>query len=343
MPDPPGINPLPLPPQSMLIQMGNPSVARVIQAAAKLGLADHLESGPRNAKELAGPLRANAPALHRFMRSLAGLGVLTQTENGRYALTPLGDALRTNAPRSARPTLLMMGSELPARAFDHFVHSLQTGKTGTEKAWGMPFFEYLEQHPEEASLFSQTMVGFHGGEPPAVAAAYDFAKFSTIVDVGGATGNLLAAILARHDGPRGVLFDRPYVVADAPAFLSARGVKERVAIEAGDFFEKVPTGGDGYLLSHIVHDWDEETCLKILGNCRAAMNPDGRLLIIEMVIPEGDGFHPAKLLDMAMLVLMGGEERTEAEYGALLGKAGFRLSGVTPTQSEASIVEALPA
>lgn len=223
------------------------------------------------------------------------------------------------------------------------MHCLETGGTGFEKAMGMPIFDYLGRHPAEASLFSETMVGFHGAEPSAVAAAYDFSVFTTVVDVGGATGNMLAAILARHAGPRGVLFDMPHVVGDAPALLNARGVEKRVTIQAGDFFKGVPTGGDAYVLSHVIHDWNEEQCLTILGHCRKAMKPDGRLLIVEMVLPAGDAPHPGKVLDMVMLVVPGGQERTEAEYTPLLCKSGFRLTRVVPPDSAVSVVEAVPA
>jgi len=187
------------------------------------------------------------------------------------------------------------------------------------------------------------MVGFHGAEPPAVANAYDFSSFNTVVDVGGATGNMLAAILSTHRGPRGVLYDLPHVVGDAPALLASRGVADRVTIEGGSFFDTVPAGADCYVLSHVIHDWNEDKCLTILGHCRNAIARDGRLLIVEMVLPAGDTPHPGKVLDMVMLVFTGGQERTEAEYGALLGKAGFRLSRVVPTASAVSVVEALPA
>ena len=204
----------------------------------------------------------------------------------------------------------------------------------------MPLFEYLAQHPEEASYFSEAMVGFHGSEPPAVAAAYDFSAVKTVVDVGGATGNMLAAILSRHAAPRGVLFDRPHVVREAPALLEARGVDERVTIEPGDFFERVPAGGDAYLLSHIIHDWNEDQCLTILGNCRKAMKPGARLLIVEFVLPEGDTPHFGKVADMVMLTIPGGEERTAAEYRVLLAAAGLKVTHVYPTASDVSIVEA---
>jgi hypothetical protein len=314
---------------------------RILYAAAKLELADQLAAGPKSAAELAGPMHAHAPSLHRLMRTLASLGILTERTEQRYALTTLGEALKTGAPGSARATVLYLGNPLSQSTWDHMVYSIQTGKTGFENAHGMPFFDYLAQHPEDASLFSETMVGFHSQEPPAVAAAYDFSTFNTIVDVGGATGNMLAAILTRYAGPRGVLFDRPHVVADAPALLKARDVSDRVTIEAGDFFKSVPAGGDAYVLSHIIHDWSEDQCLTILGQVRKAMNSRGRLLIVEMVLPAGDAPHIGKMLDMAMLVMTGGEERTEAEYGLLLSKAGFHLTRVVPSNSAVSVVEAV--
>ena len=333
-----------LPPHAQLIQMGAASwVSATVYAAAKLAIADHLSDGPKSAVELAGTTNTDAPTLHRLMRTLAGLGILTEQDKQRFALTTLGEALKSDAPGSARATLIAFCGPAFWRGWEEILYSVETGKTGFEKAWGMPVFEYLAQHPEEASYFSEAMVGFHGSEPPTVAEAYDFSSFGTVVDVGGATGNMLAAILSHHPEPRGVLFDRPHVVGDAPSLLKERGVEERVTIEPGNFFEGVPAGGDAYILSHIIHDWNEEQCLTILGHCRKAMKPVGRLLIVETVLPEGDTPHQGKVQDMVMLVIPGGQERTESEYDSLLTKAGFRLNRVVPTESVVSIVEAIPA
>jgi hypothetical protein len=332
-----------LPPHIQLIQMGAGVTSRTVCVAAKLGLADQLASGPKSALELAGSMQVHAPSLHRLMRTLAGLGILTEQSAQRFALTSLGEALKTDAPGSARSSLLVFGSAWQRSAWDSMEYSVQTGQPGFDKAHGMPFFDYLADHPEDASLFSETMVGLHNQEPPAVADAYDFSAFKTIVDVGGATGNMLAAVLSRHAGPRGILFDRPHVVNDAPALLTARGVSDRVTIAPGDFFQSVPPGADAYILSHIIHDWGEDQCLTILGHVRKAMNPAGRLVVVEMVLPFGDTAHQGKMLDMAMLVLLGGQERTEAEYAALFGKAGFHLTRVVPTNSAASILEAVVA
>ncbi len=246
-------------------------VSRIIYAAAKIGLADQLADSPKSAEEIAGHLGAHPPSLHRLMRALASLGILTERGEQRYALTSLGATLTTGAPGSAKSSVLTFCSPYFQNALDHIVYSIQTGKTGFEKAHGIPLFDYLALHPEEASLFNEAMAGANSLEPPAVAAAYDFSVFKTIIDVGGATGNLLAEILTRHARPRGVLFDRPHIVADAPALLKTKGLSDRVRIEAGDFFKTVPEGGDAYVLSHVIHDWSEDQCLTILGHIRNAM------------------------------------------------------------------------
>jgi hypothetical protein len=317
-------------------------VSAIVHTAAKVGIADQLSSGPRSAAELAEPMGLHAPSLHRFMRTLSGMGILTEREGQRFALTALGEALKTDAPGAARATLLSFGSPAFTRAWEEFAYSLQTGRSDFTEASGMPIFDYLAKHPDEAALFSQAMIGLNSAEPPAVAAGYDFSGFDTIVDVGGATGNLLAEILSRHAGPRGILFDRPHVVGDAPALLAARGVHDRVTIESGDFFETVPAGADAYVLSHVIHDWTDDQCASILGHCRSGIRPGGRLLIVEMVLPAGDAPHLGKLYDMVMLVFPGGQERTELEYASLLNRSGFQLNRVVPTASAVSIVEAIP-
>jgi hypothetical protein len=332
------------PPHAQLIEMGSAYwVSHLVHVAAKLNLADHLAKGAKSADELAGPTGTHAPSLYRLMRTLAHLGILTEDISHRFTLTLLGEALKTGAPGSARATILTLASDEFSAGFGQLLYSVQTGKSGLEKSLGMPVFDWLGKNPEMASMFSETMVGIHGAEPAAVAAVYDFSGVKTIVDVGGATGNLLTTVLGHAPGARGVLYDLPHVVRDAPALIQARGLADRVTIEAGSFFERVPSGGDAYLLSHVIHDWSEEQCLTILGHCRRAMNPKSRLLLIEMVLPPGNTPHPGKMLDMMMLVGPGGRERTEQEYGALLGQVGFRMTRVVPTESAVSVVEAVVA
>jgi hypothetical protein len=277
------------------------------------------------------------------MRSLAGLGILSESEDERFALTSLGEALRSDAPGHAHASVLTICSPWFTRAMEELPYSVRTGKTAFENLNGMPVFEFLGKNPQAASLFNETMIGIHGGEPPAVAAAYDFSKLGTIVDVGGSSGNMLATILSRHQGPRGILADLPHVVKEAPEFLKSKGVAERVTIEPHDFFKSAPKGGDAYILSHVIHDWKEAQCLTILGNVRKAMPDHARLLIIETVLPGRDEPHFGKILDMVMLALPGGEERTAEEYEALLAKAGFKLTGIMPTASTVSIIEAVKA
>jgi hypothetical protein len=332
-----------VPPHAQLIQIGTAYWgSQMLLAAARLELADRLAEGAKGADDLAKQLDLDARPCYRFLRSLAGMGLLTEVDGRKFALTSLGEALKKDAPGSAYATILTLTGDICSRSWEQLLYSLQTGKTGIEKAFGKPLFDYLAERPNEASLFSETMVGFHGAEPPAVARAYDFDSLGSIVDVGGATGNMLTHILQQHSRPRGVLFDLPHVVRDAPAFLESHGMIDRVSIESGSFFEAVPAGHDAYILSHIIHDWDEQQCLTILRNCRDAIDPEGRLLIVEMVLPEGDTPHPGKMLDMMMLVGPGGQERTASEYAVLLDEADFELSKVVPTESAVSIVEAVP-
>jgi hypothetical protein len=314
-------------------------VPRLVHLFATLKLADHLAAGPKSADELASLTGTHPPALARVLRTLASLGFVTQDAH-RFALQPLGAVLKTGTPSHA--AALILGGDVCTRSLDHFFDSVQTGKTGFERAFGKPMFDWLGEHPAEALLFNHTMVGFHGMEPAAVAAAYDFSKTKTVADVGGSTGNMIATILSKHPNVQGVLFDLPHVVAEAPPLLKQRGVADRVRIEGGSFFDTVPAGADAYVLSHVIHDWNEEQCLTILGHCRRAMGANGRLLLVEMVLPEGDAFHPGKLLDLLMLSVPGGEERTPSQYDALLTKAGFKMTQVVPTQSLVSVVEAMP-
>jgi DNA-binding HxlR family transcriptional regulator len=332
----------PLPPHAQLVQMATAHwMSHILYVAARLSIADHLAGGPKGTEELAAATKTHSPSLTRLLRTLAHLGIVSENATGQFALTPLGEALKTGASGAARSAILTLASPWMTSGWERLLESVQTGKPGLEQALGLPLFDWLAKHPEEASLFSETMVSFHGAEPAAVAAAYDFSKMSTIVDVGGATGNLLAAILEKHPRSRGVLYDLPHVVRDAPKLLHARGLAERITIVSGSFFERVPEGGDVYLLSHIIHDWNEEQCLTILGHCRRVMKPSTRVLIIEMLLAAGNQPHPGKMLDMMMLVGPGGQERTGPEYRTLLKKAGLRLTNTIPTDSAVTVVEAM--
>jgi hypothetical protein len=312
--------------------------------AAEMGLADKFTGNePRSTKDIAAEYGMQDRPMRRYFRSLAGLGLFASAGGDRYRLTDLGAALRTGAPGAARSAIIALIGDMVKPAWKVFDHGLVTGDPAFEKAHGMGLFKYLQHNPGMAQFFSETMVGFHGREPPAVAEAYDFTGIGSLVDVGGASGNMLAHVLSRHPGVKGVLYDLPHVVVDAPPLLEGFGVADRVTIESGSFFDRVPRGHDAYLLSHIVHDWDDVENGVILGHVREAMNPGGRLLIVEMVLPEGDEPHMGKMLDMMMLLVPGGEERTPSEYAALLEPNGFRIERVVPTASAVSVVEAVKA
>ena len=332
----------PPPPHAQLIQMGTAYwVSRLVHLAAQLGLADQLGDGPMRADELARRTSTHAPALYRVLRALASLGLFTEDESRRFSLTPLGAALKSGAPGSARASILTLAGNEVSAAWQHIIDSVRTGKPAFEQVHGKGIFPWLAENPQQAALFGETMVGFHGAEPAAVAAAYDFSHFGTIIDVGGGTGNLLTTILQKYPQPRGLLVDLPHVADDAIALIQSRGLAARAKFEAGDFFQSVPQGGDVYLMSHVIHDWSESQCQTILANCRRAMKPGARLLVIEMVLPPGNSPHPGKLLDMMMLVGPGGEERTADEYRTLLAKAGLKLERLIPTDSAVSIVEVM--
>ena len=329
------------PPEARIAEMLlSQVVSRLIHLTAVLKLPDYLADGPRTAEELAPLTGTHAPALYRVMRTLASLGFFSEDAEHRFTLRPMGAVLKTGTPSHA--AALILGGEIITRSLDEMLSSVQTGKPAFERSFGMPVFDWLAANPVQAALFNETMVGFHGMEPPAIAAVYDFSRFQTMVDVGGSTGNLLATILSHYPGPCGILFDLPHVVRDAPALIEQRGLADRMRIEAGSFFERVPSGADAYILSHVIHDWSREQCLTILGHCRRAMDSSACLLLAEMVLPEGDAPHPGKMLDMFMLTSPGGEERTASQYSALLDQAGFRLTQVIPTASPVSIVEAVP-
>ena len=335
-------DPAPEPPQvAMLRMMTGYWVSQSVYVAAKLGLADLLSDGPRSHQELATAARAHAPALYRLLRALASVGVFAETDPGSFALTPAAALLRTDTPDSMRALAIMYGEE-QYRAWGDMLRSVQTGEVAFERMFGTSYFAYLAQQPASNETFNRAMTGWSARLDQAILAAYDFSPFDTVVDVGGGHGRLLGAVLRAHPGLRGVLFDQPHVVDEAGPQLREAGVADRCRIVGGDFFREVPAGGDLYILAQIVHDWDDERASTILRSCRRAIGPTGRLLLAEMVIAPGDAPDIGKFLDLHMLALLGGRERTEAEYRALLAAAGFDLTTVLPTPTGTSLVEAIP-
>lgn len=330
------------PPGAALMQLTTAFwLPQALYVVARLGVADHLAQGPRDVEALAAAVGAHPPALRRVLRTLAAHGVFTEVEPGRYALTPVGATLRSGAPEAGRATVLSLVGPAMWQSAGALLHSVQTGRPAFDHVHGAPVFEWFGRQPDEGALFNDAMIGVHGAEPAAVAAAYDFSGLATIVDVGGGTGNLLAAVLRAAPDARGVLQDLPHVVAPARERLGRLGLADRVEVVEGSFFDGVPPGGDAYLLSHVIHDWDDARCGRILDHVRAALRPGGRVLLVEMVVPPGDAPHPSKVLDLVMLAVPGGQERTADEYRALLAAAGLRLTRIVPTASPVSVVEAV--
>lgn len=331
-----------LPLSAQLIRMGYGFMyTKLVYTAASLNLGEKLAS-PRASDELAAELELRPAFLYRLLRTLAGEGILTEVEEGVFGLTKLGECLRPDHPGLAYDSILASCSPAVIAAWEKLPEVLEQGGVGFERAFGKGWFEWLSENPELSTRFNKSMAGVFGMEPPLVAEAYDFSVFESIVDVGGGNGNLLSHILNHHEGLRGMVFDQPHVVAEAETLLADRGLSDRIATQAGDFFIAVPAGFDGYILSHVIHDWDDEEAVQILTNCRKAINLDGKLLILEWVLPEGDTPHVAKVVDINMMMLMGGEERTGMQYSRLLEKAGLQMTRIIPTESECSIIEAVP-
>jgi hypothetical protein len=317
-------------------------ISQSIYAAAKLDVAGHIhEHGPQTAEQLAALTKTRPDALYRLLRALASVGIFREDDDRRFALTPSADLLRSGVEGSQRSLAIMMGEEHFA-SWGQLMHSLQTGQSAFEQVFGEPVFNWLSKHPEQAKIFDEAMVGVHGRETGAMLDAYDFSGIGVVADVGGGNGSVLRSLLARYPAMRGMLCDLPGVIERAAPAIAAAGLSERLRTVATDFFREVPSGADAYLMRHIIHDWTDQQAIDILRNVRRAMGESGRLLVIESVILPGN--HPdfAKLLDLNMLVIPGGKERTRAEFEALYSASGFRLAQITDTHAGVSVIEGRP-
>jgi len=313
--------------------------AQAITAAADLKVADAMAAGPLSVEALARDVGADPDALDRLMRALVSRVVFAQRRDGRYRLNALAETLRSDTPVSLAGAARFYGSRLHREDLSMLTASVQTGESGFEKLRGMDFWEFLATTPELAELFNQAMTSLSKMSAPVIAAAYDFTPFRTVVDVGGGQGRLLAAILDVAPGARGVLFDLPDVVAEAPALLRQLGVGGRVDIVGGSFFDSAPEG-DVYVLKHVIHDWGDDDAVSILRNIRSAAPGDALILLAEIVIPQHHRENLGKLLDLEMLI--GGEarERTAEQYRRLLDRAGLRMTRILPTAGPHSLIEA---
>jgi hypothetical protein len=316
-------------------------ISTALQLAVQVGVADHLAAGPRTARQLAAATGTHEDALYRVLRALASVGVFDEVEPRRFALTPAADILRKDAPRSIHDVVLFIADPLHMRVYADAIESLRTGKPAAEKTLGKPVFEWFAEHPEYSSTFNNAMTNMSAAIVPAVLEAYDFGDIGLLVDVAGGHGQVLRSILRKYPAMRGILMDLDHVLAGAKPYIEADGVADRCQTVAGDFFRAVPPGGDAYVMKHIIHDWDDERAAQILRSIHTAMgSKQGKVILLEGVLAPGNEPGLGKIMDLEMLLLPGGRERSAEEFRGLFDRAGFDLVRIVPTTSPVCVIEA---
>jgi len=317
-------------------------ITAALQPIVRMNIADLLADGPLAITELARKTASDADALYRVMRLLASVGVFAEQPGKVFALTPMSELLRADAPLSLRDFILWTSNSFHFKVWPALGHSIRSGKPAVEKVYGKPAFEAIFGDPEVAYDFNAAMTCFSRQIAPALLAAYDFSGIGTLMDVAGGHGAILCEVLIRYPMMRGILFDLPNVIQEANCHICSLKMEDRCQTVVGDFFENIPAGADAYYMQHILHDWADEPALKILANCRRALDgrPGGRLIVLDSVMTEDSAPSPAKWLDLEMLLMPGGRERTESEWRALFAKAGFEITEIVPIQMGNSVIEA---
>lgn len=326
-----------------IVQMGTGFMhTAALYGAAKLNIADLLADGPRPAAELAAATGSNEDALYRVLRALAAGGVFAETAPRTFALSPAAELLRSDVPGSMKNLVLWLGNRFHYHVWAELSYSLRTGKPAVEQVYGKPVFDCFRDMPEVAEDFNLAMTGLSAELAPAVVEAYDFSGIGTLMDIAGGHGRTLCEILGGYPRMKGIVFDLESVAEGAREVIRSRNLAHRCRTVAGNFFERIPPGADAYYMQHIIHDWDNEAALRILRNCRRALEgrSHGRLLVVDCIIPENGGQHLGKLVDLEMLLMPGGRERTLREFGALFSEAGFEIAGIAPTKAPESVIEA---
>lgn len=314
-------------------------ISRCLYVTAKLGIPDLLINGPMAADDLAAATQTHAPSLFRLLRALAAVDVLTHDGDGRFGNTPVSETLRSDVPGSLRSFAVTELGEEHYPAWGELLHSVRTGEIAFDRAFNMPIWEFFAKNADNAKIFNDAMSGVTGQATEAMHAAYSFSGIETLVDVGGGHGALLTSILSRNPEMRGILFDAPQVIEGAKPRMQASGISDRCQLAGGDFFQAVPLGGDAIIMKWIIHDWNDEQSVAIMKNCHRALPENGKLILIEAVVPEGNEPHFSKFIDLNMLVMTGGRERTEVEFRRLYEASGFRLTRIVPTKSPFSVIE----
>lgn len=314
--------------------------SRALTVVAELGIADLLGDDERSVGFLAESTATHAPTLYRVLRALASIGVLHEGPGQSFSLTTKGEYLRSDHPLSLAPAAAMLGADYEWKAWGELMHSVRTGENAAVHALGTDVWEYRRRNPSAEEMFDAAMRTFTRSSASAEVAAYDFARHAVVADIGGGIGAMIAAILTADDTMRGILFDQAEVVKGARDVLESAGVADRVEVVGGDFFDAVPEGADAYVLRRILHDWEDDACLRILANIRRVMAGDERLIIIDGVVGPPNEDPLVKFLDLMMLVSAGGRERTDSEWTDLLGRAGFRLDAIIPATANSSVLVA---
>jgi hypothetical protein len=313
-------------------------ISKPIYVAAKLGIADLLTAGPRSIKGLARASRSYAPSLYRMMRALASIGIFSENEDKKFELTPMAEYLKAGSMRSI---VIMFNSEWSDKAWEYFLDNIKDGETAFDKAYGMPVTEWLEKNPPAAEIFNEVNAIKAAGSHRTIIDSYDFSGIKTLTDVGGGIGVLMAEILSANPSMEGIVLDIPSVIREAKKTIRARGMETRCRVMEADFFDQIPPGSDAYLLSNILHDWPDDKCRQILKNCHQAMKADSKLLVMEMIIPEANKPSVAKLLDLEMMVMTGGRERTKADFEELFRSSGLELTRIIPTREDVYVIEGI--
>jgi hypothetical protein len=315
-------------------------ISQSLYVVTEMGVADQLRGEARSIDDLAQSVGAHTEALYRVLRALASIGIFTEIKSRHFALTPVGQLLRTDIPDSMHDLATTISRDW--EPWGHMMQCVRTGQSAYHHQYGMSFFSYLQENPNKAELFNKAMGNFVTNHGIVAVSFYDFTPYTKVIDIGGGHGLLMKAILESNPDLNGIIFDLPHVIAVSEKSIIDHGLSGRCKCIQGDFFTSVPSGGDVYVLASIIHDWDDEQGILILKNCRKVIPDQGKLLMLEMVVPPGDTPSIAKLLDLQMLVSLGGKERTEEQYRSLLSDAGFRLNRIIPTSALPSILEANP-
>ena len=328
--------------QALIQLLTSAWVTQSVATAVKLGIPDILADGAMNADQLAEKAQTHSGATYRLMRGLASLGVLERRADGRFSNVAIGGRLRTGAPGGLRDMFIGETDHVHWQSWERMVDAVKTGLPRPKAVFGAPAFEYYGQHVDEGEQFGRAMQNVSNFAAAAVLEAYDFSNVRTIMDVGGGNGSMALAILGKHPNMKGKVVDLPYIEAQAKKCLEEAGASGRCGFEATDFFQSVPKGADLHVLKFILHDWTDEECVRILSRCRESLAPGGKVLIVEMLVPEEIRPDFVMLMDLNMLVMTGGRERTAKEFEKVLSDAGFQMTRVIPTNSPFALIEASP-